>query len=157
MEFDPGVGIVHRRHHPGEPQPQRSQAAIEVGVVEMGMEDVRAPGFEQAPHRAHDPPGRGPFDIQPQADHLIALGPEFKPHGTGGAEGGHRRLEPLGVQAPDDGRHQVFRPAHRHGRQEMEHLQAPGRKHRGHRQLSGNGSISVQPRVYNELPVLSRR
>ncbi len=147
MEFDPGVGIVHRRHHPGEPQPQSSQAAIEVGVVEMGMEDVRAPGFEQAPHRAHDPPGRGPFDIQPQADHLIALGPEFKPHGTGKAEGGHRRLEPLGVQPPDDGRHQVFRPAHRHGRQEMEHLQAPGRKYRGHRQLSGNGSISVQPRV----------
>ena len=75
----------------------------------------------------HDPPGRGPFDIQPQADHLIALGPEFLAHRAGGAEGGHRRREPLGVQAPDDGRHQVFRPAHRHGRQEMEHLQAPGR------------------------------
>ena len=126
-------------------------------MIEVGMEDVRSPGFEPAPHRAHDPPGRSPFDIQPQADHLIAPGPKFLAHGAGRAEGGHRDCEPLGVEALDYGRHQVFRPPHRHGRQEMEHLKAPGRECRWRRSLTCKGPISLQPHGYGEFPVLSRR
>ena len=117
VKFDPGVGTVHCRHHPGQPQPQRPQAAIEVGMIEVGMEDVRSPGFEPAPHHARDPPEGSPFNIQPQADHLIAPGRSSWPTGPGGPRVATETANRWGSRPWTMANlHQVFRPPHRHRR-----------------------------------------
>ena len=68
------------------------------------------------------------FDLQTQVAHRIAGGSEFLTHRAGKAQTGHPGGKAFGVEAPDDGRHQVFGAAHRQAHQQMQNLEAPGRQ-----------------------------
>ena len=128
MEFYPGIGVVHRGHHPGQTQTQGGQAAIEIGVVQVGVQDVRPDFLQEAPHRRGQPPGGGVFEIQAQGVHRIAGGRELRPHRAGSLETGHLGGKAPGRQAPDDGRHQILGAPHRQAGQQVHDLEGPLRQ-----------------------------